>query len=267
VSERVAIAGAGRLGQALAHALREAGIPIACIADRTKLGDIGRYASRVIIAVSDKAIEPVAARIAADPGNLRVALHTCGAFGVEPLRPLADIGISCGSLHPLQTIRDPQDSAALRGIAFAVTGDPDALAWAGEIAAALDGWVFPIEPDRRDIYHAAAVMASNHLTAVLDAAGEMMRMAGVPPGAVWAALGPLVRTSIENSLRYGPAESLTGPVARGDAATVAAHLTVLEGDLLSLYRAAAVRALHIATSRGLDIKSVIDIRKVLVGGQ
>jgi predicted short-subunit dehydrogenase-like oxidoreductase (DUF2520 family) len=267
VGERVAIAGAGRLGQALARALREAGIPIACIANRTDVADIGHHASRVLIAVSDKAIETVAARIAASPGNLRIALHTCGAFGVEPLRPLADVGVYCGSLHPLQTIRDPHDSATLRGIAFAVTGDPDALAWAGEIAAALNGWVFPIEPDRRDVYHAAAVMASNHLVAVLDAAGEMMRMAGLPPGSVWAALGPLVRTSIENSLRYGPAESLTGPVARGDSDTVAAHLSVLEGDLLSLYRAAALRALRIATSRGLDIKSVTDIRKVLAGGQ
>jgi predicted short-subunit dehydrogenase-like oxidoreductase (DUF2520 family) len=263
----VAIVGAGRLGQALGRALREAGVPIACVASRSDVADIGQHASRVLIAVSDKAIEPVAARIAASPGNLRVALHTCGAFGVEPLRPLADIGISCGSLHPLQTIRDPNDSGALRGIAFAVTGDPDALAWAGEIAAALDGWVFPIEPDRRDIYHAAAVMASHHLVAVLDAAGEMMRMAGVPPGSVWAALGPLVHTTIENSLRYGPAESLTGPVARGDSATVAAHLSVLEGDLLRLYRTAALRALRIAASRGLDIESVIDIRKVLVGGQ
>jgi predicted short-subunit dehydrogenase-like oxidoreductase (DUF2520 family) len=267
VRERVAIAGAGRLGQALARALREAGVPIACVANRTNLGDIGRYASRVLIAVSDKAIAPVAAQIAASPGNLRLALHTCGAFGVEPLRPLADAGISCGSLHPLQTVRDAKDSAALRGIAFAVTGDPDALAWAGEIAAALDGWVFPIEPNRRDIYHAAAVMASNHLIAVLDAAGEMMQTAGLPPGSVWAALGPLVRNSVENSLRYGPVESLTGPVARGDSATVAAHLRVLEGDLLSLYRAAALRALRIAASRGLDVKSATDVRNVLLGGQ
>jgi predicted short-subunit dehydrogenase-like oxidoreductase (DUF2520 family) len=263
----VVIVGAGRLGQALGRALREARFAIRCIANRTNLADIGRYSSHIIIALSDKAIEPIAAQVAASPGKIRVALHTCGAFGVEPLRPLADIGISCGSLHPLQTIRDARDSAALRSIAFAVTGDPDALAWAGEIAAALDGWVFPIEPNRRDIYHAAAVMASNHLTAVLDAAGEMMKMAGMPPGSVWAALGPLVRTTVENSLRYGPAEALTGPVARGDAATVAAHLRVLEGELLSLYKAAALRALGMAACGGLDIKSVTDVRKVLVEGR
>jgi predicted short-subunit dehydrogenase-like oxidoreductase (DUF2520 family) len=262
----VAIAGAGRLGQALARALRQAGVPITCIANRTNLAEVGRYASHVIIAVSDKAIEPVAAQIAASPGNIRIALHTCGAFGVEPLRPLAEIGISCGSLHPLQTIRDTGDSATLRGIAFGVTGDPEALAWAGEIAVALDGWVFPIESDRRVTYHAAAVMASNHLTAVLDGAGELMRMAGVPPTSVWAALGPLVRTSIENSLRYGPAESLTGPVVRGDSATVEAHLSVLEGELLGLYRAAALWALRMAVSQGLDVKSVVDVRKVLLRG-
>jgi len=275
VSERVAIAGAGRLGQALARALGEAGVPIACIANRTRpdgtgfvdFAEIGQCASRVLIAVSDKAIETVATRIAASPGYLRVALHTCGAFGAEPLRPLADVGISCGSLHPLQTIRDPQDSAALRGIAFAVTGDSDALAWAGEIAAMLQGWVFPIDPDRRHIYHAAAVMASNHVTAVLDAAGDMMRMAGLPAGAVWTALAPLVRSSVENTLRYGPLEALTGPVARGDSDTVSAHMRMLDGNLLDLYRAAALRALTMSAARGLDEQSAEDVRRVLLGRQ
>jgi predicted short-subunit dehydrogenase-like oxidoreductase (DUF2520 family) len=275
VKEPVAIAGAGRLGQALARALREVGVPIACIAngtrpDGTELVDfteIGRHASRVLIAVSDKAIESVAARIAASPGAIRIALHTCGAFGAEPLRPLAEVGVSCGSLHPLQTIRDPHDSAALRGIAFAVTGDSDALAWAGEIVALLQGWVFPIHPDRRQIYHAAAVMASNHVTAVLDAAGDMMRMAGLSPGAVWTALAPLVRSSVENTLRYGPLEALTGPVARGDSDTVSAHMHVLDGNLLDLYRAAALRVLTMATAKGLDEKSTEDVRRVLLGRQ
>ncbi len=280
--EGVGIAGAGRLAQAMGGALRDAGIRISCVANRTPenayafiregtelvdFADIGRHASRVLIAVSDKAIEPVAERIAASPGNLRIALHTCGTFGTEPLGPLAQAGVSCASFHPLQTIRSPEDSASLRGIAFGFTGDSGALAWAREIADALQGWVLPIEADRRSVYHAGAVTASNHIAAVLDAAGEMMCSAGVPPESVWTALAPLVRTTVENSLRHGPVNSLTGPVVRGDSDTVATHVRALEGDLLGLYRAAALRALHMAAERGLDEKSVEDVRRVLQGGR
>lgn len=263
----IAIAGAGRLGQAMGRALSEAGIPVSFIANRTGFAQIGRHASRVLIAVSDKAIQTVAEQIAASPGSVRIALHTSGAFGPEPLRALAQSSVSCGSMHPLQSIRDPQDSAALRGIAFAVTGDSDARAWAEEIAAALDGWVFPVDAHCRTMYHAAAVMASNHVVAILDAAGDMMRMAGLPPGSVWTALAPLVRTSIENALRYGPLESLTGPVVRGDSDTVATHVHALKGDLLNLYRAAALRALRMAEQRGLDPHSAGNIRLALGEGE
>ena len=110
-------------------------------------------------------------------------------------------------------------------------------------------------------------MASNHVAAVLDAAGDMMRMAGLTPGSVWTALAPLVRASVENALRYGPAEALTGPVARGDSDTVSAHVRALDGNLLDLYRAAALRALRMATARGLDEKSEKDIRRVLLEGK
>jgi predicted short-subunit dehydrogenase-like oxidoreductase (DUF2520 family) len=282
-TQAVAIAGAGRLAQAIGRALCDAGIEIVCVANRTKkhaeeaaaslgapvavFADLGRHATHVLIAVSDSAITPVAAQIASSPGHLCVALHTCGAYGPEPLHPLADAGVSCGSLHPLQTIRSPEDSAALQGIAFAISGDPGALAWAQEIAAALQGRTFEIASERRNLYHAAAAMASNHLTAVLDAAGEMMQTAGLPPAAVWPALALLVRTTIENALRYGPVQALTGPVSRGDAGTVAAHLGCLDGDLRALYQAAATRALNMATRRGLDEESAKRVRKTLFEGQ
>lgn len=269
-------------------ALGERGVRIECIASRgleharaaaslfgrtlaVGYGEIARHASHVLVAVSDRAIEAVAAEIAGGGGGVRVALHTCGARGAEALAPLAAAGARCGTLHPLQTIRDPvRGAAALRGAAFAVSGDPEAVAWAVEIAGALQGQVLRIADDTRPLYHAAAVMASNYVAALVDCAAQLMERAGVSREEALRALAPLVRTAVENVAEQGAVGALTGPVVRGDAATVAGHMRALtEGDesVTALYRAAGLHALRMALQRGLGEKEAEAVRQALLGGR
>ena len=283
----VAIAGAGPVAQALGRAMQECGIGIGCIASRNldhakaaavligggvlavRYGDIPSMASHVILAVSDRAIVPVAEELASGNGRLRVALHTCGSYGPELLAPLNAVGVSCGGIHPLQTVRDASHGAvALRSAAFAVSGDADALRWAEEIATALSGHVLHIRPDARHLYHAAAVMASNYIAALLDAAGQLMLLAGVPKEDALRALAPLVRTSIDNAVDCGAVEALTGPVMRGDAATVAEHTRAIERaeqSIADLYKFAGLHALGMARKRGLGQEEVDRVHQALCG--
>jgi len=283
----VAIAGAGPVAQAFGRALQECGIGIGCIASRNlshakaaavfiggsahavPYRDIPLHASHVLVAVSDRAIAPVAEELASGNGRIRVALHTCGSHGPEVLAPLQAVGVSCGSIHPLQTIRDAsRGAAALRSAAFSVSGDSHALDWAEEIATTLGGQVLHIKPGDRHLYHAAAVMASNYIAALLDSAEQLMLLAGVPKEDALRALAPLARTSIDNVVHYGAVEALTGPVVRGDAATVAEHARAMERaepSVAGLYKAGGLHALQMARKRGLGGEEAESVRRALLG--
>ena len=283
----VAIAGAGPVAQAFGRALCDSGTAIAWIASRNltharsaaefisattlviPYAELASHASHVLIAVSDGAIEPVARELARSKGKLRVALHTCGSYGREVLRPLAETGVACGAIHPLQTIQEPaRGAAALRMAAFSVSGDPPALEWAEQIAATLSGRSLHIRGEARTLYHAAAVMASNYIAAVLHGAEELMLRAGVPESDALHALAPLARASLENVFRCGPVEALTGPVSRGDAATVTEHTRALGNEresIAELYRAAGLHALQMAKTRGLGDEDATKVHDALVG--
>jgi predicted short-subunit dehydrogenase-like oxidoreductase (DUF2520 family) len=271
----------------MGRALQACGVPIDFIASRNSEhaeaaaafigGDavavsyqaMASQATHVLIAVSDDAISSVANKLAAEGGILRVALHTCGSYGPELLAPLSEKGVSCGSMHPLQTISDgPQGASALRNIAFSISGSPASLAWAEHIIASLDGQALHVRDDSRHLYHAAAVMASNYVATLIDAAQELMEIAGISHEAALRALAPLVRTSVENCLSRGPINALTGPVVRGDAATITAHMTALKRAdrwARNLYKAAGHRTLRMARQRGLGDEKSEAVRKALEG--
>jgi predicted short-subunit dehydrogenase-like oxidoreductase (DUF2520 family) len=271
--ERIGIAGAGRLGQALGRLLHDRGQPVAAIAGRdpqrtraaaafifkdvlpVAYSDLPSHASRILICVPDDALEDVAHILAAAPRHsdtqwINMVLHTCGSRGPEALADLAAIGASCATLHPLQTITTPaQGVADLPGASFGITGSGPASEWALEVCALLGGHALTIPAESRPLYHAAAVMASNYIVAMVDAAVILMGLAGVAREPASHALGPLVRASVENSLRLGPVQALTGPIERGDERTVAAHLRALDNapeSVRQLYRQAGLYAIEIA---------------------
>lgn len=268
-----AIAGAGAVARALGRSMHEHGTPIVAVASRSRskaeaaaafigtnvravaFADIPALAARVLVAVSDDAITPVA-RALADAGmRTGLALHTCGAKGPDALEPLRVHGVACGMMHPLQTIvTAEQGLKRLHGITFGVAGDEPAVAWASSIVAQLGSRAMRVPVERLSSYHAGAVMASNAIVAVVDAAAVLLASAGIEPAAARHALEPLCREALDNVLASGARSALTGPIARGDATTVAAHLDALAAappTVAALYQAVARHLVEIAKARGL----------------
>ena len=221
----VAIVGRGRLGGALVTALRGAGVAVDGPLGR---GADGADADTVILCVPDGEIAAAAAHVV--PG--RLVGHCSGATTLAPLA-----GHEAFSLHPLMTV--PEHGASFAGATAAIAGaTPRALATARGLAQALGMRSVEVaEPDRA-AYHAAASIASNFLVTLEGAAERLAATAGVDR----EALAPLVRATVENWAEHGARRALTGPIARGDEATVTRQRDAVAErvpDLLPLWDALA----------------------------
>ena len=209
----------------------------------------------IILAVPDDAIGPLA-RVLADAGTIgsqQVVLHLSGVHGQEALGPLVGSRAALGSLHPLQTISDPERAAErLKGAWAAVEGMPRAVEAAERLAQDVGLRPFRIASQAKPMYHAGAVFASNYFVAVEAVAQRLLRHAGLTDAEAWQALRPLVEGTLENLARLGPVGALTGPVARGDEATVRRHVEALTQDDAALYRVLGRAALDLAQKRGMD---------------
>jgi len=157
-----------------------------------------------------------------------VALHHSGALGPEALAPLSAAGFSTGSCHPLQTFTGaPDDSGRFEGATFAIDGEGAGLEAARLLALALGGRPVEVPAGARGLYHLAASLGANGLTGLVGASRDTLVAAGFTPEGALAALGPLLRSTLEEALRLGPEAALTGPSARGDDATVMRHRRAL----------------------------------------
>ena len=209
----------------------------------------------VILAVRDDGIKPLAESLAQTRaiGERHVVLHLSGVQGQEALGPLVTSRAALGSLHPLQTIVEPERAPArLKGAWAAVEGMPRAVEAGEQLARDVGMRPFRIATKAKAIYHAGAVFASNYLVVVEAIAQRLLRHAGLSDADAWAALRPLVEGTIENLSRAEPKSALTGPVARGDTATIVRHLESLAIDDAKLYRALGRAALELAQKRGMD---------------
>jgi predicted short-subunit dehydrogenase-like oxidoreductase (DUF2520 family) len=226
--KRLAIVGRGRVGCALAAALERARYEVFGPLGREADGrcTAGRPPDVVLLCVPDSQIADAAAYIA--PGPL--VGHCSGASNLAVLAPHEAF-----SLHPLMTVT--AEGADFAGAGAAIAGStPRALSVANELARALD--MRPVEIAERDrpAYHAAASIASNFLITLEASAERIARAVGLEH----EQLVPLVRATVENWARLGPERALTGPVARGDEATVArqrAAVAETAPDLLPLFDA------------------------------
>lgn len=283
MAHSIGIAGTGRVAEALASLLHAKSFPVRAIAGRDErkarsiasrigltavaLSELASNARVVVIAVSDDALESVAQQLARAPQAPSIALHTSGSAGPDALSVLRPRNTQIGVLHPLQTIPSAAAGiAALPGSAFAYAGDPVAAHFAREVIAAFDGVPLAIDPARWRWYHAAAVMASNYQAALLDAALELMEGAGVTRPVALEALTPLYREACKNVLEHGPEAALTGPIRRGDVATVLGHIEALRSassPIRDLYIAAGLQAVSLAERAGLPGSSGRDIAKAL----
>ena len=266
----VGLIGPGRAGIGLALALTQAGYTVRLHGRKKKkvpspltltVGD-GEAppewvasAGIVILAVRDDGIRPLAEALAAARAVTadHVVLHLSGVQGQEALGALVSSRAALGSFHPLQTIVEPERAPArLKGSWAAVEGMPRAVEAAERLAQDIGMRPFRIATKAKAIYHAGAVFASNYLVVVEALAQRLLRHAGLTDADAWAALRPLVDGTLENLGRIEPKDALTGPIARGDTATIMRHIESLTFDDGKLYRELGRAALELAQKSGMD---------------
>lgn len=295
--QTVSIVGAGRLGTALARALSANGYTIEAVVTRTR-----RHAKRaarlvgtrplalaftqldllpasdiLFITTPDDAISEVAAELAARIKNggrqqtsrrTRTALHASGALSSAALASLREAGFSTGSLHPLVSVSDPLQGAQSLGSAFfCVEGSAAALRVALRVVRALGAQSFSISADDKALYHAAAVMASGHTTALFDIATEMLVRCGLSELRARRVLLPLLKSTLDNLYTNDPAHALTGTFARADTATVRRHLESLHSQKMRQALAAYVllgeRSLQLAKAAGVPVAALKEMAREL----
>jgi len=286
--KRFSIVGAGRLGTALGAALARRGWLAEAIVDRdaraaresrriigrgrasTSYAGAAEAGGAVIIAVPDDAIGRVAAALARSGGAWagRPVFHTSGLVPSGALGPLARRGAWAASLHPAQSFpRRDAPASVFKGITWGIEGGPAAVEAAGEIVRALRGHVLLLSEKDKPLYHAACTLASNAFVALEWTAAGILQQAGVTEDAAFAALLPLVQGTLQNVKSLGLEKALTGPVVRGDSATVRKHLEALGSDpgAREIYAAAGRLVLRLAAKRGLPAGRVRALRRLLEG--
>lgn len=280
---RVGFVGVGAAGSTLARALSARGAQVAALATRhpdathavaaTLTGppavaspaDVVAASDVVFLAVPDDAIAALAAALPWRPDQ--AVIHLSGAQPASLLAPAAASGARIAALHPMMTFtRQPPETPVaalldrLAGVTWALDCADLALAADLEaLVAALGGHVIRLGPEDRLPYHISGVLASNYVVALLGAAAGLWGDFGVPQAEALRALLPLLRATVENLAAAGLPNALTGPVARGDAGTVAAHLAWLDehagsdsqlASLRDAYRALGRVALPLAEAKG-----------------
>ncbi len=250
------------------------------------------------ICVPDAAVAPVAAELGAclqaaasaagvaDPGDASptpppsapyrpVVAHTSGATSVSVLRSCERAGAAALVFHPLQTFPEPLTGASrFSGAGVALTpgaADPDAATAIGmQFAASLGMRPFSLADEKRTLYHAAASVACNYLVTLEHVAGDLFVKAGLPEREALSLFLPLVTATLDGLAAGGPVEALTGPLSRGDLATIEAHLEALASDAptaLPLYRTLGLATLDLVTARGeLTADAIARMKQLLANG-
>lgn len=279
----VGVVGVGRVGGVLAVALRNAGhqiVAASAVSDAsvararsllpgTALEDptaVVAASELVLLTVPDDAlpglVEGLVSADAIRPGQLVV--HTSGAHGVAVLEPATRRGALPLALHPVMTFTGrPEDVVRLAGCSFGVTAPEPLRPIAEALVVEMGGEPEWVQEERRALYHAALANGANHLTTLVNESIELLARCGVEHPA--RMLAPLLGASLDNALRSGDL-ALTGPVARGDAGTVAAHIRELRavspqalGAYVAMARLTADRALAAGLLKPEAAEALLDV--------
>ncbi|UDY23850.1 Rossmann-like and DUF2520 domain-containing protein [Nocardioides sp. Kera G14] len=278
---RVGVIGAGRVGAVLAAALRRAGHEITAVAgesdaSRARIADllpgartakpttVARAADLVLLTVPDDMLGNVVTQLAAS-GALRegqYVVHTSGRHGLAVLEPARELGAHVLALHPAMTFTGTAvDLDRLSGCVFGLTAEPADHDVAEQLVRDLGGKPMWVPEEMRTLYHAGLAHGANHLVTLVTEAMEILSAAGATDPA--GTLRPLLTAALDNALAQGDA-ALTGPIVRGDAGTVAAHLEDIRDNApqtLPSYLALARATLGRAVSDG----RLLPIRALKIG--
>ena len=263
------VTGAGKVGASFVKAfcaagLRCAGIYGGAYADKkAKLlgvplvtpGEMAQRVDVIFICVPDRAIGEAAKNLAAEAVRSGIDVqgkfvyHVSGSAQCEVLAPLAALGMETGSLHPLQSFAAPRDSLA--DIGMAVDGTPNAQALAQDLARLAGAVPFNVPAEERAAYHAAACFCSNYAVTVVALAQKLLARWAASEEDAFKLLLPLFNGTAHNLQNAKTAgQALTGPIARGDAVTVKAHLAALPQEFLSAYCALGRKTVKLAAENG-----------------
>lgn len=264
---RVLLVGAGRVGTAVTLLLARRGFLVVGVASRTAasarraadlLGapafDLGELppAELVVVGAVDAGIAPLAERVAASAAADAVVLHLSGASGAAPLQAVIDAGGTAWALHPVQACPDVHTAVErLPGSAWGVTAAADLERAMNFVRRELDGRPVAVREEVRPLWHAASVMTSNGISALM-AFGEQL-LASIGVGDDEDVLGPLAAGTVANARAGGGGSAtLTGPIVRGEVETVAKHLRALAPapELAERYRRVALMILDAADAGG-----------------
>lgn len=264
----VCLIGRGKLGRALARALTEAGIATTLIAGRRPRGFQGHDV--YVIATGDAHIRRTAATLAPALPARAVVLHCAGARDLRELAPLSARGIAIGVFHPLLSFPSRRAAPTFAGATFTSYGDARAVACARKLARKLDARCVVLRDltasDGAPAYHAAAALVANGAAALSDLGVRVLGSLGYPQRDAERALAALLASVAYNVRTLGVPRALTGPVVRGDAATVARHLRALgalDPALMRAYAALQPAVLESARAAGLAPERVRAIRRAL----
>ena len=284
-TRRFAIIGAGMVGRSLAQALGARGARVAAVASRrldsaraaaalagcplatTDAAAAARSADVVVLSVPDDAIRGLCERLCAQdafgPGD--VAVHLSGALGSDALASARARGAAALAFHPVQTFA-LVDASLFEGIACVVEGDRAGVALGVALAEFLGATPIEIRAEDKPLYHAALCVACNYLVTLADAGAGLLGQAGLGERALPALL-PLLRGAVDNLSRVGLPAALTGPISRGDLATLRAHLGVLAARapaLVPLYRVAGLQTVELALRKGTVSEAQAEAMRALL---
>ena len=282
----IGFVGAGVLGSGLALALSASGWRVNAIASRTyasaegaaslidgcvaleRAQQVADACDLVFITTPDSAISEVADTVHWRPEQ--GVTHCCGAASTELLVSAQNAGAAVGAMHPFQTfaaIAGPDQAAErLQGVTFAVSATGWLEEFLPKLAASLGGRGITIPDGMRPLYHASAVLSCVYLSTLLDAAIGLWTSMGFSEEDGVRAAVPLARATVDAIERQGPANAVTGPVVRGDADTVAAHLELLSrhaAHLLPLYRQLTEASLPLARAKGVGETQLEQLRRAI----
>jgi predicted short-subunit dehydrogenase-like oxidoreductase (DUF2520 family) len=262
--------GAGPVGTTFGVRLSEQGYAVAAVADISPaaaerfaglvpgcrvLGnnqELADAVDMVFITTADDFIPQVSSALKWRPGQ--TVVHCSGASTVQSLEAARRQGAGVGSIHPCQTFAGIEQAIAnLPGSTFAIEAEEPVKATLTDMARALRGDIVYLTSEDKVLYHAAAAIACNYFTTIVKLAADLWRNFGKTPADAIRAYMPLLRGTLANIETVGFPKCLTGPIARGDVATIRRHLAALEKsapELLPLYRELGAFTIPIGRDKG-----------------
>jgi len=218
----------------------------ACVAEELQPADF------TMIATADNTIAACATQLANTgilrPGN--IVFHCSGSLGSEILTAVKPYGALVASVHPIKSFAEPASAAAsFHGTFCGIEGDPEATARLTPLFENIGGSPLPLRSETKALYHAGMAISANYLVTLLQWGVDTLEQAGLPPATGLKVIEPMVRNALDNVFNLGPAEALTGPIARRDDTIVRHHIEALQSwqpEFANLYRALGYQTLKLA---------------------